>query len=238
MEILSTPFLMALLTIIIIDLVLAGDNALVIGLAARNVPQHLQKRVILWGTAGAIIIRIAFTLGIVWLLKIPGLMLAGGLLLLPVAYKLMNPSHDSSEGHAAVNNGFWGAIKTIVVADALMGVDNVLGVAGAANGSFLLVVLGLLISVPIMVWGSTLVLKWVDRFPSIITIGSGVLIWTATQMILDEKLLAPYLPAHTWFDELSGAILTAALLAAFIYRQQLNKRARMKMMAEAASANA
>ena len=229
---------MALLTIIIIDLVLAGDNALVIGLAARNVPQHLQKRVILWGTAGAIIIRIAFTLGIVWLLKIPGLMLAGGLLLLPVAYKLMNPSHDSSEGHAAVNNGFWGAIKTIVVADALMGVDNVLGVAGAANGSFLLVVLGLLISVPIMVWGSTLVLKWVDRFPSIITIGSGVLIWTATQMILDEKLLAPYLPAHTWFDKLSGAILTAALLAAFIYRQQLNKRARVKMMAEAASSNA
>ena len=229
---------MALLTIIIIDLVLAGDNALVIGLAARNVPQHLQKRVILWGTAGAIIIRIAFTLGIVWLLKIPGLMLAGGLLLLPVAYKLMNPSHDSSEGHAAVNNGFWGAIKTIVVADALMGVDNVLGVAGAANGSFLLVVLGLLISVPIMVWGSTLVLKWVDRFPSIITIGSGVLIWTATQMILDEKLLAPYLPAHTWFDELSGAILTVALLAAFIYRQQLNKRARVKMMAEAASSNA
>ena len=229
---------MALLTIIIIDLVLAGDNALVIGLAARNVPQHLQKRVILWGTAGAIIIRIAFTLGIVWLLKIPGLMLAGGLLLLPVAYKLMNPSHDSSEGHAAVNNGFWGAIKTIVVADALMGVDNVLGVAGAANGSFLLVVLGLLISVPIMVWGSTLVLKWVDRFPSIITIGSGVLIWTATQMMLDEKLLAPYLPAHTWFDKLSGAILTAALLAAFIYRQQLNKRARVKMMAEAASSNA
>ncbi len=238
MEILSTPFLMALLTIIVIDLVLAGDNALVIGIAARNVPQHLQKRVILWGTAGAIIIRIAFTLGIVWLLKIPGLMLVGGLLLLPVAYKLMSPSHDSSEGHAAVNNGFWGAIKTIVVADALMGVDNVLGVAGAANGSFLLVVLGLLISVPIMVWGSTLVLKWVDRFPSIITIGSGVLIWTATQMILDEKLLAPYLPAHSWFDELSGAILTATLLAAFIYRQQLNKRARVKMMAQAASSNA
>ena len=95
MEFLSTPFLMALLTIIMIDLVLAGDNALVIGLAARNVPQHLQKRVIIWGTAGAIVIRIAFTLGIVWLLKIPGLMLAGGLLLLPVAYKLMNPSHDT-----------------------------------------------------------------------------------------------------------------------------------------------
>ena len=226
MEILSTPFLMALLTIIVIDLVLAGDNALVIGLAARNVPQHLQKRVILWGTAGAIVIRIAFTLGIVWLLKIPGLMLAGGLLLLPVAYKLMNPSHDAGDDHAAATNGFWGAIKTIIVADALMGVDNVLGVAGAANGSFLLVVLGLLISVPIMVWGSTLVLKWVDKYPSIITIGSGVLIWTATQMILDEKILAPYLPAHSWFDEVSGAILTAAILGAFMYRQNQKRAAR------------
>ena len=223
MEFLSTPFLMALLTIIMIDLVLAGDNALVIGLAARNVPQHLQKRVIIWGTAGAIVIRIAFTLGIVWLLKIPGLMLAGGLLLLPVAYKLMNPSHDTGDTHGAASNGFWGAMKTIIVADALMGVDNVLGVAGAAQGNFTLVVLGLLISVPIMVWGSTLVLKWVDRFPSIITIGSGILIWTASQMILDEKLLAPYLPAHTWFDELSGAILTACLLGAFTYRRNRNK---------------
>ena len=220
MEILSTTFLMALLTIIVIDLVLAGDNALVIGLAARNVPTDMQKRVILWGTAGAIAIRIAFALGIVWLLKIPGLMLAGGLLLLPVAYKLMNPSSDHDDEHSGVKNGFWGAIKTIIVADALMGVDNVLGVAGAAQGSFLLVVLGLLISVPIMVWGSTLVLKWVDRFPQIITIGCGVLIWTATQMILDEKLLTPYLPTHTWFDELSGAILTIAILGAFIWRQR------------------
>ena len=220
MEILSTTFLMALLTIIVIDLVLAGDNALVIGLAARNVPAELQKRVILWGTAGAIAIRIVFTLGIVWLLKIPGLMLAGGLLLLPVAYKLMNPSSEHGDEHSGAKNGFWGAIKTIIVADALMGVDNVLGVAGAAQGSFVLVVLGLLISVPIMVWGSTLVLKWVDRYPQIITIGCGVLIWTATQMILDEKLLAPYLPAHTWFDELSGAILTVAILGAFMWRKR------------------
>lgn len=223
MEILSTTFLMALLTIIVIDLVLAGDNALVIGLAARNLPRHLQKRVVIWGTVGAIAIRIAFTLGIVWLLKIPGLMLAGGLLLLPVAYKLMNPASHDADDHSATSNNFWGAIKTIVVADALMGVDNVLGVAGAAQGSFLLVVLGLLISVPIMVWGSTLVLKLVDRYPSVITIGAGVLIWTALQMILDEKLLAAYLPAHTWFDEASGAVLTAAILGAFIYRQNQKK---------------
>ena len=232
MEILSTTFLMALLTIIVIDLVLAGDNALVIGLAARNVPAELQKRVIIWGTAGAIAIRIVFTLGIVWLLKIPGLMLAGGLLLLPVAYKLMNPSTDHGDAHSGAKNSFWGALKTIIVADALMGVDNVLGVAGAAQGSFLLVVLGLLISVPIMVWGSTLVLKWVDRYPSIITIGCGVLIWTATQMILDEKMLAPYLPAHTWFDELSGAILTVAILGAFMWRQR-QKAAALTLTAKA-----
>ena len=98
-----------------------------------------------------------------------------------------------------------------------MGVGHVLGVAGAAQGSFLLVVLGLLISVPIMVCGSTLVLRRVDRFPQNITIGCGVLIWTTTQMILDEKLLAPYLPAHTWFDELSGAILTVAILGSFMW---------------------
>ena len=113
MEILSTTFLMALLTIIVIDLVLvlAGDNALVIGLAARNVPAHLQKRVIVWGTAGAIVIRIALTLGIVWLLKIPGLMFAGGLLLLPVAYKLMNPSMEHGDEHGGVKNGFWARSK-------------------------------------------------------------------------------------------------------------------------------
>ena len=123
------------------------------------------------------------------------------------------------------------ALLTIII------IDLVLGVAGAANGGFLLEVLGLLISVPIVVWGSTLVLKWVDRFPSIISIGCGILILTATQTILDEKLLAPYLPAHTWFDELSGAILTAALLAAFMYWQQQNQRAPVKMIGQTANSN-
>ena len=123
------------------------------------------------------------------------------------------------------------ALLTIII------IDLVLGVAGAANGGFLLEVLGLLISVPIVVWGSTLVLKWVDRFPSIISIGCGILILTATQTILDEKLLAPYLPAHTWFGELSGAILTAALLAAFMYWQQQNQRAPVKMIGQTANSN-
>jgi YjbE family integral membrane protein len=220
MEIFSSAFLMALLTIILIDLVLAGDNALVIGLAARNVPKELQNKVIIWGTAGAIFIRIAFTLGIVWLLQIPGLMGIGGLLLLPVAYKLLNPAKSDDDHGVAKSNGFWGAIKTIVIADALMGVDNVLGVAGAAQGSFLLVMLGLLISIPIMVWGSTLVLKMVDRHPWIIPVGAGVLIWTAFQMILGENLLKPYLPAHPWFNKGTAAVLALPTLAIFLQLQK------------------
>ena len=224
MEFLSAPWWSALLAIILIDLVLAGDNAIVIALAARHLPDKLKRKAIIWGTVGAIAVRSVMTVGVVWLLKIPGLMLVGGLGLVWVAYKLLA---DQGEGEhdGPMASTFWGAMKTIIVADALMGVDNVLGVAGAAQGSFLLVVLGLLISVPIMVWGSTLVLKLVDQRPWIITVGAGVLIWTATQMILDEKLLAAYLPAHTWFDELSGALLTAALLGMFIYAQNKKRRA-------------
>ncbi len=188
MELFSAPWWSALLAIVLIDLVLAGDNAIVIALAARNLPTHLQKRAIVWGTVGAVVVRSTMTIGVVWLLKIPGLMLVGGLGLVWIAYKLLAPA-EAAEGHAPQANTFWGAMKTIVVADALMGVDNVLGVAGAAKGSFDLVVLGLLISVPIVVWGSTLVLKLVDRFPVITYLGAGVLAYTAAHMIVSEPLL-------------------------------------------------
>ncbi len=189
MDILSAEFLSALLAIIIIDLVLAGDNAIVIGLAARKLPKHQQKKVIIWGTIGAIVIRMLATLAVVWLLEIPGLLLVGGILLTIIAYKLLveDQDHDVKAG-----DSMWAAIRTIIIADALMGLDNVLAVAGAAHGSFLLVVLGLLISVPIVMWGSTLILKWVERFPIIITIGAAVLAWTASKMIVGEPFLQPY----------------------------------------------
>jgi YjbE family integral membrane protein len=186
MEFFSPDYWSALLSIIVIDLVLAGDNAIVIGLAARTLPKNQQKKVILWGTVGAILIRILATLVVVWLLKIPGLMVIGGVLLVWIAYKLL----AEEKGHdVKASENFWAAIKTIVIADALMGLDNVLAVAGAAHGDFSLVVIGLLVSVPIVVWGSTLILKWVDRFPIIITIGSGVLAFTAAKMITGEKFL-------------------------------------------------
>ncbi len=188
MEIFSTPWWSALLAIILIDLVLAGDNAIVIALAARNLPARLQKKAIIFGAAGAIVVRAGMTVAVVWLLKIPGLLLLGGLGLLWIAYKLM-AEHDQKPHGGALSGTFWGAMKTIVVADALMGVDNVLGVAGAAHGSFDLVVIGLLVSVPIVVSGSTMVLKLVERFPAIINLGAAVLAFTAAKMIVGEPLL-------------------------------------------------
>lgn len=190
MEFLSAPWWSALLAIILIDLVLAGDNAIVIALAARNVPKHLQQKAIVWGTVGAIFVRTTMTLVVVWLLKVPGLMLVGGLGLLWIAYKLVGDQGGDEGEHGPAASTFWGAMKTIVVADALMGIDNVLGVAGAAHGAIDLVVIGLLISVPIMVFGSTMVLKLVDRFPAIIYIGAGVLAYTAGSMLVGERLLA------------------------------------------------
>jgi YjbE family integral membrane protein len=188
MEFLSAPWWSALLAIVIIDLVLAGDNAIVIALAARNLPAQLQKKAIVWGTVGAIVVRSIMTIGVVWLLEIPGLMLIGGLGLLWIAYRLIS-EEGGNETHGPTVTTFWGAMRTIVIADALMGIDNVLGVAGAAHGAIDLVVIGLLISVPIVVFGSKVVLRLVERFPVIIQLGAAVLAFTAAKMIIGEPLL-------------------------------------------------
>lgn len=206
MEIFSYPFLTALVAIIIIDLVLAGDNAIVIALAARTLPKDLQKKAIVWGTLGAIGVRVLMTMIVVWLLTVPGLRLIGGVLLIWIAYKLL-AADDHGEDHEVSSAGggdvikkttFWGALRTIIVADTVMGLDNVLGVAGAAKGSFTLVLLGLAISIPIMVWGSTLILKLVERFPAIIYIGAGVLAWTAAAMISHEPKLQSFFETYPW----------------------------------------
>jgi YjbE family integral membrane protein len=196
MDIFSIQFLSALLAIIVIDLVLAGDNAIVIALAARSVPRHLQKRAIVWGAVGAIVVRTSMTLVVVWLLKIPGLIFVGGCLLVWIAYRLLLPE-EAEEGAAKIGaaQSFWGALRTIVIADTIMGLDNVLAVAGAAHGSFLLVVLGLLVSIPIVIWGSTLILGFVERYPAFVYFGAGVLAWTAVKMMTAEPHLAEYFTA-------------------------------------------
>ncbi|MDB5954985.1 TerC family protein [Ramlibacter sp.] len=213
MEILSAPWWSALLAIVLIDLVLAGDNAIVIALAARALPAHRQKKAIVWGTLGAIVVRSVMTVGVVWLLKIPGVMLVGGLGLLWIGYRLL-AQEGGEEAHGAGATTFWGAMRTIVIADALMGIDNVLGVAGAAHGAIDLVILGLVISVPIVVFGSTLVLKLVERFPVIIQLGAAVLAFTAAKMIVDEPLLDAVFDPYASVRWSTYAVCIAGVLGA------------------------
>lgn len=210
MEFFSPEFWSALLAIIIMDLVLAGDNAIIIGLAARNVPIEQQKKVIIWGTIGAIVVRASLTVFVVWLLKIPGLLFVGGLLLIWIAYNLL----VDEKGHDEMKSGdsLWSAIKTIIIADAVMGMDNVLAVAGAAHGNFILVVMGLLISVPIVVWGSTIILKWVERYPLIIYIGAGVLAWTAAKMIAEEPFMQGFFEGNVLLKWGFAIVIIAGVL--------------------------
>jgi len=197
--------------------VLAGDNAIVIALAARNLPKQHQRRAILWGAAGAVVVRTSLTVGVLWLLKVPGLMLAGGLLLVWIAYRLLTGEDGGREHDVAPARGFWAAMRTIVIADAVMGLDNVLAVAGAAHGSILLVVLGLVISIPIVVWGSTLILHWLERYPGLLYVGGAVLAWTAVTMISGEPLMIdllvgqPLLVDALYFLVIGGTLALAWL---------------------------
>lgn len=207
-EFLSAGFFSALMAIVLIDLVLAGDNALIIGLVARNLPKNIQNKVIFWGTFGAIAIRALMAILVVYILDVPGFMLAGGIALVWIARKLLTPEEQSAESHLVKGpaTSFAGAIRTIVIADAVMGVDNVLAIGGAAYGSILLIVLGLAISVPIIVWGSQLVIRLVDRFPSVVLLGGAVLAWTAYSMIVREPLLG------SWFQDHPPTKLVLAVL--------------------------
>lgn len=223
MDIFSASFFSALFAIIVIDLVLAGDNAIVIAMAARNLPRHLQKKAIVWGAVGAIAVRSAMTLVVVYLLNIPGLMLVGGLLLIWIAYRLLSPEEEKKgDGHDAASTSFWTAMKTIVIADSVMGLDNVLAVAGASHGSYLLVVLGLLISIPVVVWGSTQILKLVDRYPAVIYLGAGVLAWTAAKMILNEPFVkeVPMLESSI-VTSLFSVLVVGGVLATGLLRSQV-----------------
>jgi len=182
-----------LIAIIIIDLVLAGDNAILIALATKNLEPALQRKAILWGSFGAIVIRTIMTIMAVYLLKIPALSAIGGIALLIIAYQLITDQdeHEDQVGKTS----FWGAMRTIVIADAVMGIDNVLAVAGASEGNIPLVIIGLLISIPIVIFGSQVVLKLLERYPWIIYLGGAVLIITGVEMIDHEKLLDP------WFND-------------------------------------
>ena len=224
-ELFSSAWFSALGAIILIDLVLAGDNALVIGLAARNVPPAMQKKVVLWGTIGAIAIRALLTMVVVYLLKIPGFLVIGGIALIYIGWKLTQDDGGDHEIKAATS--VRGAVQTIIVADAVMGVDNVLAVGGAAHGSMLLVFIGLAVSIPIVVWGSTLVLRLVERFPAIIWLGAGVLGWTAVKMILAEPLLAPWVGDRSPARLALQIVVVGGLVAVPLWRSLLPRHRAM-----------
>ena len=186
-ELFSSQFFVALFSIIVLDLVLAGDNAVVIAMASNRLPAHLRKRAIYVGTAGAIIIRLIMTYLAVQLLSVPYLQALGGLVLLPIAVKLMKPS--GSAEHIDAADTFVGAVKTIIIADAAMGIDNVIAIAGASHGDFLLVVLGLIISIPIVVGGSQLIGTLMERYPVLVVVGTAILGWTGGAMIVHDRTI-------------------------------------------------
>ena len=184
-ELFSSQFFVALFSIIVLDLVLAGDNAVVIAMASNRLPAHLRKRAIYVGTAGAIVVRLIMTFFAVQLLSVPYLQALGGLVLLPIAVKLLRPAHG--EEHIEAAETFAGAVKTIIIADAAMGIDNVIAIAGASHGDFLLVVLGLLISVPIVVSGSQLIGKLMEKYPVLVVLGAAILGWTGGSMMVHDR---------------------------------------------------
>jgi YjbE family integral membrane protein len=198
MEMLTTTFFwVALAQIIMINILLSGDNAVVIALASRSLPPAQQKKAILFGSMGAVVLRIILTFFAAYLLTLPYLKLAGAALLFWIGISLLKP--DDDEDNIDAHSNLRAAIKTIIVADLVMSLDNVIGVAAAAKGNFVLLVVGLAISIPLIIYGSTLLLKLMERFPIIVTAGGGLLGWVAGEMILTDPAVADWINANAHY---------------------------------------
>ncbi len=213
MEMLTTSFFwVTLAQIIMINIVLSGDNAVVIALASRSLPPKQQKQAILFGSFGAIILRIILTFFAVYLLGIPWLKIVGAILLFWIGIKMLIP--EDGEEDLAGHEHLWAAVKTIIIADLVMSLDNVLGVAAAAKGNVPLLVIGLTISIPLIIYGSTLILKLMTRWPIIITIGGAVLGWVAGEMMISDPVVNNWVntQAH-WLHTVAPALGAAFVVA-------------------------
>lgn len=213
-ELMTATFWLAVGQIIMIDILLGGDNAVVIALACRNLPPKQRKLGIIYGTVGAIVLRVILIAFALALLTVPYLKLVGAVLLLWIGVKLLMPEGDDDHNISS-SDKLWSAVKTVIVADLVMSVDNVLAIAGAAQGAgeahqLPLVIFGLLVSIPIIVWGSTFVLKLMERFPFVITLGAMLLGWIAGQMAYTDPAIKAYLPASAVWSY--GAAVAGALL--------------------------
>jgi YjbE family integral membrane protein len=213
LDISTAAFWIAVLQIIAIDILLGGDNAVVIALACRKLPEAQRKKGIFWGVAGAIVLRVAMIAFALQLLAVPWLKIIGALLLFWIGVKLLLPEEESHDDITPATT-LAGAVKTVIVADAVMSIDNVIAVAGAANGNLTLVVFGILVSIPIVVWGSQLVLKLMDRYPFVITIGGALLGWIGGGMIVTDPALPADLLAGIPQGKLIASVAGAALVVA------------------------
>lgn len=227
MDVASPQFWVAVLQIIAIDIVLGGDNAVVIALACRRLPQNQRNQGIFWGVFGAIALRVILIFFALTLLKISYLKITGALLLLWIGIKLLQPEPENHEHTVGASSTLLGAIKTIIIADAVMSLDNVIAIAGAAKDSIGLVIFGLLISVPIIVWSSKLVIKLMDRFPVIITIGAGLLGWIAGDMVISDTVTKEWVNTNAafmhWLSPVCG-VLVIILIGKWLAAKTLRKR--------------
>ena len=212
-EMQTTVFWVGLWQIILVNIVLSGDNAVVIALAARSLPPHQQNKAVMWGAGAAVAMRIVLTIIAVELLRWPWLKLIGAVLLLWIAVKLLLPEEGGSEGVDSSDN-LWAAIKTILIADLVMSLDNVIAVAAAAKGSITLLVLGLAISIPLVIFGATMLMKLMDRWPIIITIGAALLGWVAGDMAVTDPVVKDWVDANAawlhWAAPVAGAVFVVA----------------------------
>lgn len=220
-------FLVALFSIMMVNIVLSGDNAVVIAMASRALPQKQQKKAILWGSAGAIGLRIVLTFVAILLLQIPYLQFAGGVLLIWIAAKLLMENHD--EENVEASTSLWEAVKTIIVADLVMSLDNTLAIASVAKGDYVLLGIGMLLSIPLITFGSSIIIKLMDRFPVIVYVGSALIAWTAGEMMMRDQRLGLVLEAFMpeW---LLPAVITAAILALGIWWNKYRNVARQKQV--------
>jgi YjbE family integral membrane protein len=200
--------------IILVNIILSGDNAVVIALAARSLPAHQQKKAVFWGSGAAVVMRIVLTIVAVEILKLAYLKLVGAVLLLWIAIHLLLPEGDDG-GHVATSSNLVTAIKTILIADLVMSLDNVIAVAAAAKGSLVLLVIGLALSIPLVIFGSTLLLKLMDRFPVIVTVGAGLLGWVAGEMAVTDPSVAAWVDASAaWLHYAAPAVGAIGVIVA------------------------
>jgi len=216
MEMLSTPeFWIGLVKIIWINIILSGDNAVVIALAARTLPPHQQKQAVLWGSGAAVVLRIVLTVVAAKLLALPYLQIIGGLLLLWIGVQLLSEEdEDEGDSDEKKTSNMMAAIRTILIADLVMSLDNVIAVAAAAGGSMVLLILGLAISIPLVIFGATLMVKLMERFPIIVVAGAALIGWVAGETIVSDAVFADALAANKWLHyagAVAGAVFVIAL---------------------------